>query len=173
MEVTGLQNGVEHSSRSSPRPGIRTRRRPPAPAYVAVPDQMAAHVEARMVADRRGRTRPLKSKVTHTIFVAPQAGGQPIAQSVAAGTENYHEPFGLQNGAIYLVSIQAQNGAKSPSPVSNPTQGSPHGPPSILGNITVSTTAMAPDASTATVRGVSLDARSVRMEVAGAGRRSR
>ena len=71
---------------------------------------------------------------------------------MSATAENTTTIRGLQNGASYLVSIQAQNGAKSPSPVSNPTQGSPHGPPSILGNITASTTAMAPDASTATVR---------------------
>ena len=88
---------------------------------------------------------------TYTVFVAPQAGGQPIAQSVSATAENTTTIRGLQNGASYLVSIQAQNNAKSPSPVSNSTQGSPHGPPSILGNVSASTSAMAPDASTATV----------------------
>lgn len=159
MEVTGLQNGVEHSFTviAHNEAGDSDPSAPSAPAYVdAVPDQMAAPTvegtDGGLIVSWTDATTRGSAVHTYTIFVAPQSGGQPIQHSVAAGTENTTTIRGLQNGAIYLVSIQAQNGAKSPSPVSNPTQGSPHGPPSILGNITASTTAMAPDASTATVR---------------------
>ena len=159
MEVTGLQNGVEHSFTviAHNEAGDSDPSAPSAPAYVdAVPDQMAAPTvqgtDGGLIVSWTDATTRGSKVHTYTIFVAPQAGGQPIPHSVAAGTENTTTIHGLQNGASYLVSIQAQNGAKSPSPVSNPTQGSPHGPPSIRGNITASTTAMAPDASTATVR---------------------
>ena len=158
MEVTGLQNGVEHSFTviAHNEAGDSDPSAPSAPAYVdAVPDQMAAPTvegtDGGLIVSWTPATTRGSAVHTYTIFVAPQAGGQPIPHSVAAGTENTTTIRGLQNGAIYLVSIQAQNGAKSPSPVSNPTQGSPHGPPSIPGNVSASTSAMAPDASTATV----------------------
>ena len=159
MEVTGLQNGVEHSFTviAHNEAGDSDPSAPSAPAYVdAVPDQMAAPTvegtDGGLIVSWTPATTRGSAIHTYTVFVTSLAGGQPIAQSVSATAENTTTIRGLQNGASYLVSIQAQNGAKSPSPVSNPTQGSPHGPPSILGNITASTTAMAPDASTATVR---------------------
>ena len=159
MEVTGLKNGVEHSFTviAHNEAGDSDPSAPSAPAYVdAVPDQMAAPTvqgtDGGLIVSWADATTRGSAVHTYTVFVAPQAGGQPIAQSVSATAENTTTIRGLQNGASYLVSIQAQNNAKSPSPVSNPTQGSPHGPPSILGNITASTTAMAPDASSATVR---------------------
>lgn len=159
MEVTGLQNGVEHSFTviAHNEAGDSDPSAPSAPAYVdAVPDQMAAPTvegtDGGLIVSWTPATTRGSAIHTYTVFVTSLAGGQPIAQSVSATAENTTTIRGLQNGASYLVSIQAQNGAKSPSPVSNPTQGSPHGPPSILGNITASTTAMAPDASSATVR---------------------
>ena len=159
MEVTGLQNGVEHSFTviAHNEAGDSDPSAPSAPAYVdAVPDQMAAPTvegtDGGLIVSWTPATTRGSAIHTYTVFVTSLAGGQPIAQSVSATAENTTTIRGLQNGASYLVSIQAQNGAKSPSPVSNPTQGSPHGPPSILGNITASTTAMVPDASSATVR---------------------
>lgn len=158
MEVTGLQNGVEHSFTviAHNEAGDSDPSAPSAPVLVdAVPDQMAAPTvqgtDGGLIVSWTHATTRGSAVHTYTIFVAPQAGGQPIAQSVA-GTETTTTIRGLQNGAIYLVSIQAQNNAKSPSPVSNSTQGSPHGPPSIPTNVSASTSAMAPDASTATVR---------------------
>ena len=158
MEVTGLQNGVEHSFTviAHNEAGDSDPSAPSAPAYVdAVPDQMAAPTvegtDGGLIVSWADATTRGSAVHTYTVFVAPQAGGQPIAQSVSATAENTTTIRGLQNGASYLVSIQAQNNAKSPSPVSNSTQGSPHGPPSILGNVSASTSAMAPDASTATV----------------------
>ena len=159
MEVTGLQNGVEHSFTviAHNEAGDSDPSAPSAPVHVdAVPDQMAAPTvegtDGGLIVSWTPATTRGSAIHTYTVFVTSLAGGQPIAQSVSATAENTTTIRGLQNGASYLVSIQAQNGAKSPSPVSNPTQGSPHGPPSILGNITASTTAMAPDASSATVR---------------------
>ena len=159
MEVTGLQNGVDHTFTviAHNEAGDSDPSAPSAPAYVdAVPDQMAAPTvegtDGGLIVSWTPATTRGSAIHTYTVFVTSLAGGQPIAQSVSATAENTTTIRGLQNGASYLVSIQAQNGAKSPSPVSNPTQGSPHGPPSILGNITASTTAMAPDASSATVR---------------------
>ena len=159
MEVTGLQNGVDptftviaHNEAGDSDPSSAS-----APVLVdAVPEQMAAPTvegtDGGLIVSWTPATTRGSAIHTYTVFVTSLAGGQPIAQSVSATAENTTTIRGLQNGASYLVSIQAQNGAKSPSPVSNPTQGSPHGPPSILGNITASTTAMAPDASSATVR---------------------
>ena len=159
MEVTGLKNGVEHSFTviAHNEAGDSDPSAPSAPVHVdAVPDQMAAPTvegtDGGLIVSWTPATTRGSAIHTYTVFVTSLAGGQPIAQSVSATAENTTTIRGLQNGASYLVSIQAQNGAKSPSPVSNPTQGSPHGPPSILGNITASTTAMAPDASSATVR---------------------
>ena len=157
MEVTGLQNGVEHSFTviAHNEAGDSDPSAPSAPEHVdAVPDQMAAPTvqgtDGGLVVSWTDATTRGSAVHTYTIFVAPQAGGQPIAQSVA-GTENTTTIRGLQNGAIYLVSIQAKNDAKSPSPVSNPTQGSPHGPPSIPTNVTASTSGIGSDASKATV----------------------
>ena len=140
MEVTGLQNGVEHSFTviAHNEAGDSDPSAPSAPVLVdAVPDQMAAPTvqgtDGGLIVSWTHATTRGSAVHTYTVFVTPLAGGQPIPHSVA-GTENTTTIRGLQNGASYLVSIQAQNNAKTPSPVSN------------------STTAMAPDASSATVR---------------------
>ena len=157
MEVTGLQNGVEHSFTviAHNEAGDSDPSAPSAPVLVdAVPDQMAAPTvegtDGGLIVSWTPATTRGSAVHTYTVFVTPLAGGQPIPHSVA-GTENTTTIRGLQNGASYLVYVQAQNNAKTPSPVSNSTQGSPHGPPSIPGNVSASASGMASDASTATV----------------------
>ena len=157
MEVTGLQNGVEHSFTviAHNEAGDSDPSAPSAPVLVdAVPDQMAAPTvegtDGGLIVSWTPATTRGSAVHTYTVFVTPLAGGQPIPHSVA-GTENTTTIRGLQNGASYLVYVQAQNNAKTPSPMSNSTQGSPHGPPSIPGNVSASASGMASDASSATV----------------------
>ena len=157
MEVTGLQNGVEHSFTviAHNEAGDSDPSAPSAPVLVdAVPDQMAAPTvqgtDGGLIVSWTHATTRGSAVHTYTVFVTPLAGGQPIPHSVA-GTENTTTIRGLQNGASYLVSIQAQNNAKTPSPVSNSTQGSPHGPPSIPGNVSASASGIGSDASRANV----------------------
>ena len=157
MEVTGLQNGVEHSFTviAHNEAGDSDPSAPSAPVLVdAVPDQMAAPTvqgtDGGLIVSWTHATTRGSAVHTYTVFVTPLAGGQPIPHSVA-GTENTTTIRGLQNGASYLVYVQAQNNAKTPSPMSNSTQGSPHGPPSIPGNVSASASGMASDASSATV----------------------
>ena len=158
MEVTGLDNGVDHTFTviAKNEAGDSDPSAPSAPVLVdAVPDQMAAPTvqgtDGGLIVSWTHATTRGSAVHTYTVFVASQAGGQPTAHSVS-GSDHTTTIYGLENGASYLVSIQAQNNAKTPSPVSNSTQGSPHGPPSIPTNVSASTSAMAPDASTATVR---------------------
>ena len=158
MEVTGLDNGVDHTFTviAKNEAGDSDPSAPSAPVLVdAVPDQMAAPTvqgtDGGLIVSWTHATTRGSAVHTYTVFVASQAGGQPTAHSVS-GSDHTTTIHGLENGASYLVSIQAQNNAKTPSPVSNSTQGSPHGPPSIPTNVSASTSAMAPDASTATVR---------------------
>lgn len=157
MEVTGLQNGVEHSFTviAHNEAGDSDPSTASAPVLVDVaPDQMAAPTvqgtDGGLIVSWTHATSRGSAVHTYTVFVAPQAGGQPIAQSVS-GSEESTTVRGLQNGASYLVSIQAQNNAKTPSLLSSQTQGSPHGPPSIPGNVSAQTSGMGSDASTATV----------------------
>ena len=157
MEVTGLQNGVEHSFTviAHNEAGDSDPSAPSAPVLVdAVPDQMAAPTvegtDGGLIVSWTHATTRGSAVHTYTVFVTPLAGGQPIPHSVA-GTENTTTIRGLQNGASYLVSIQAQNNAKTPSPVSNSTQGSPHGPPSTPGDVSAYPSGIGSDASRANV----------------------
>lgn len=158
MEVTGLQNGVDHTFTviAHNEAGDSDPSAPSAPERIDVaPDQMAAPTvqgtDGGLIVSWTEATSRGSAVHTYTVFVASQGGGQPTAHSVS-GTKNTTTIYGLENGASYLVSIQAQNDAKTPSLVSNSTQGSPHGRPSIPGNVSAQTSAMVPDASTATVR---------------------
>ena len=157
MEVTGLQNGVEHSFTviAHNEAGDSDPSAPSAPVLVdAVPDQMAAPTvqgtDGGLIVSWTHATTRGSAVHTYTVFVTPLAGGQPIPHSVA-GTENTTTIRGLQNGASYLVSIQAQNNAKTPSPVSNSTQGSPHGPPDTPGDVSAYPSGIGSDASRANV----------------------
>ena len=157
MEVTGLQNGVEHSFTviAHNEAGDSDPSSASAPVLVdAVPEQMAAPTvqgtDGGLIVSWTPAVTRGSAVHTYTVFVAPLAGGQPIAQSVS-GSETSTTVRGLRNGASYLVSIQAQNNAKTPSPVSSSTQASPHGPPDTPGDVSAYPSGIGADASRANV----------------------
>ena len=135
VEVTGLTNGVKHSftvvahneagdsdpSTASPEVHID-----------AVPEKMAAPTvegaDGALLVSWVPPTNKGSAIQTYSVFVASASGSQPVTHTVA-GTETSVTVGGLTNGATYSVMIQAHNGAESPSPLSEPTPGSPHGPP--------------------------------------------
>ena len=157
MEVTGLQNGVDHTFTviAHNEAGDSDPSSASAPVLVdAVPEQMAAPTvegtDGGLIVSWTPATTRGSAIHTYTVFVTSLAGGQPIAQSVS-GSETSTTVRGLRNGASYLVSIQAQNNAKTPSPVSNSTQGSPHGPPDTPGDVSAYPSGIGADASRANV----------------------
>ncbi len=102
MEVTGLQNGVEHTFTviAHNEAGDSDPSSASAPVLVdAVPEQMAAPTvegtDGGLIVSWTPAVTRGSAVHTYTVFVAPLAGGQPIAQSVS-GSETSTTVRGLR-----------------------------------------------------------------------------
>lgn len=158
VQVTGLKNGEYHTFTvvAHNEAGTSDPSAPSSRVLVDVaPEQMAAPtvqgVDSALEVSWVQPANRGSAISSYTIFVAGSSGGQPQSYT-AGGGETFKRINGLKNGEVYSVTIQAHNGAESPSPISSRGTGYPHGAPDTPGSVSAYPLHAESDPSYATVR---------------------